>query len=398
MPGKKQEIKVPFLNMGSTYGKEEEEAVLSAMRDSTMSMTPFTTYPFEEEFARYAGVKHALATSSCTTALHMATQLIGIGPGDEVIVPPITFIATSQPVLKLGGTVVFADVDPRTFNLDPESAAEKITPKTKAIYVVHYAGQPADMDPIMELARKHGLRVVEDAAHAPGAEYKGRKIGSIADFTCFSFHTQKNMTTLGEGGMLTTHDDRTAREIMTLRMMGFEAIKGQEKYWEPYLYEIVDVRGQIGNNYRMSIPQAAVGSAQLKKLDGFNEQRRRAASYLTERLSQLDEITPPYEQPGVKHVYHLYPIPFDGRKLGATRNDFLQVLYEEEGIEGSLHYWPNYLHEIYRKRGYKPGLCPVAEDVHSRLVTLPIHPTYGEKELDTIVAGVKSAVHKLKAR
>ena len=361
---------MPFLNLGSIYGAEEQQAVIAAMKDPAMSMKPFTRYPFEKEFARYVGVKNALATSSCTAALHMATQLIGIGPGDEVIVPAITFIATSQPILHLGGTVVFGDVDSRTFNLDPESVKEKITEKTKAIYPVHYAGQPVDLDPILELAKKHNLYVVEDAAHAPGAEYKGRKIGSISDFTCFSFHTQKNMTTLGEGGMLTTNDDQTAKEIMTLRMMGFEAIEGQEKYWEPYLYEIVDIRGQIGNNYRMSVPQAAVGSAQLKKLDSFNEQRRRAAQYLTEHLCQLDEITPPYEQPDVKHVYHLYPILFDGSRLGKSRDDFLQILYEEEGIEGSLHYLPNYLHQIYKKRGYQRGLCPVAEDVHKKIMYL----------------------------
>lgn len=199
-------LKVAYSFMGSIYDDAERNAAIAAMGQDTLTMGP-KTQEFQNKFAKIHGVKHAFACSNCTTAMHVGTQIFDIKPGDEVIVTPNTFVATSLAILKEGGVPVFADIDPRTFNIDPAEVAKKITNKTKAIYVVHYAGLMVDMDPIMEIARKHGLKVLEDCAHATGASYKGRMAGSIGDFGAFSFHSLKNITTCGEGGMITTNHD-----------------------------------------------------------------------------------------------------------------------------------------------------------------------------------------------
>ena len=211
-------LKVPYSFMGSIYDEAEEQAALAAMKQDSLTMGP-KTQEFQTKFAAKHGTKHALACSNCTTGMMVATQIFDIGKGDEVIVTPNTFVATCLPILKEGATPVFADIDERTFNLDPEEVAKKITNKTKAIYVVHYAGQMVDMDPIMELAEKHGLYVLEDCAHATGSAYKGKMAGSIGDIGCFSFHSLKNITTCGEGGMITTNNDEFAKGIMGLRCM-----------------------------------------------------------------------------------------------------------------------------------------------------------------------------------
>jgi len=389
------ELKVPYAFFGSIYDEEETEAMIEALKGETLTMGPIVTQ-FQDEFAAHCGTKYAFAMSNCTTGLHLATQILGIGPGDEVIVTPLTFIATSQPVLKQGGTPVFADVDPQTFNIDPNSVAEKITPRTRAIYLVHYGGQICDMDPIMELARKHGLAVVEDCAHAPGAEYKGRKAGSFGDFGSFSFHSLKNMTTLGEGGMLTTNNDGYAQEVPILRCMGLKEYENQADYWLPYHYDVVDIRGQVGNNFRMNEVQAAVGRVQLKKLHRLNQKRIEIGRYLNAGLADVEGIATTYEDPNCKHVYHLYSLLFDEDLLGASKDDFIRILYREEGVQPIMHYRPSYFFTIYRERGYKPGLCPVAEDVFRRLLNLPMHPRLTREVCDIMIDAVKNAVKKVR--
>jgi len=249
-------LKVPYSFFGSIYDDDERGMALAAMEQDTLTMGPQVA-AFQKEFAAMCGVKHAFAVSNCTTAMHVATQVFDIKPGDEVIVTPNTFIATSLVVLNEGGVPVFADIDPRTFNIDHAEIAKKVTPKTKAIYVVHYGGQMCDMDPIMEIARKHNLYVMEDCAHTPGADYKGRKAGTIGDIGCFSFHSLKNMSTCGEGGMITTNREEFLDPIDKLRCMNVDAWKDQTDYWIPSHFDVVDVNGHWGNNYRMNEIQAA---------------------------------------------------------------------------------------------------------------------------------------------
>ena len=238
-------LKVPYSFFGSIYDEEEDKAVLAAMKQDSLTMGP-QVQTFQKVFAEYVGTKYAFATSNCTTAMHVCAQVIGLRPGDEVIVTPNTFIATSLVVLKEGATPVYADIDERTFNIDPEEVEKKVTNRTKAIFVVHYGGQMVDMDPIMEIANKYHLVVLEDCAHAPGAEYKGRKAGSIGDFGCFSFHSLKNITTLGEGGMITCNNDRYAEGIENLRCMNNKHWENQTDYWIPSHFDTVTFDGKWG--------------------------------------------------------------------------------------------------------------------------------------------------------
>ena len=389
-------LKVPYSFFGSIYDDDERSAALAAMEQDTLTMGPQVA-AFQKEFAAMCGVKHAFAVTNCTTAMHVATQLFDIKPGDEVIVTPNTFIATSLVILKEGGRPVYADIDPKTFNIDPAEIAKKVTPKTKAIYVVHYGGQMCDMDPIMEIARKHNLFVMEDCAHTPGATYKGRKAGSIGDVGCFSFHSLKNMTTCGEGGMITTNRDDFVDGIEKLRCMNLDPWPNQTDYWIPSHFNVVDFNGHWGCNYRMNEIQAAVGRAQLRKLDMLNGKRRELGHRISEGIKGIKGVTPVYEDPNCKHVYHLYTLCIEPEELGASRDDYLRVLYREEGVQGILHYQPTYHFTGFKKLGYGDHLCPLAEEFfYRREMNLPIHPRMTDQEIADTIAGVRNAAEKVR--
>jgi len=389
-------LKVKYSFFGSIYDDDERNAALAAMEQDTLTMGPQVA-AFQKEFAAMCGVKHAFAVTNCTTAMHVATQLFDIKPGNEVIVTPNTFIATSLVILKEGGRPVYADIDPKTFNIDPAEIAKKVTPKTKAIYVVHYGGQMCDMDPIMEIARKHNLFVLEDCAHTPGAEYKGRKAGSIGDVGCFSFHSLKNMTTCGEGGMITTNRDDFVDPIEKLRCMNLDPWKDQTDYWIPSHFNVVDVNGHWGCNYRMNEVQAAVGRAQIKKLPMLTEKRRERGRRITEGIKGIKGVTPVYEDPNCEHVYHLYTLCVEEDELGASRDDFLRVLYRQEGVQGILHYQPTYHFTGFKKLGYGEHLCPIAERFfYRREMNLPIHPRLTDQEIADTIAGVRNAAEKVR--
>jgi len=405
-------LKVPYSFFGSIYDQEEEKAVLAAMKQDTLTMGPQVT-AFQAEFARMCGVKHAFAVSNCTTGMHLCTQLFNLKKGDEVIVTPNTFIATSRVLLKEKVKPVYADIDPRTFNIDPADVARKVTPKTRAIYVVHYGGQMCDMDPIMEIARKHNLYVLEDCAHTPGAEYKGRKAGSIGDVGCFSFHSLKNMTTCGEGGMITTNRDEWVKPIEALRCMNLSHWAGQQQdfqygkhklhkvvegnyvdYWVPSHFDVEDVNGHWGNNYRMNEIQAAVGRAQIKKLAMLNAKRQENGRYINAAIKDVEGVEGVYESPDCRHVYHLYTLCVDPKIF--KRDDFMRVLYREEGVQGILHYQPTY-HFAGLKKLHIRGNCPVAEEFfYKRETNLPMHPRLTRQQLDDTIAGIRNTAQKLR--
>ncbi len=403
-------LKVPYSFMGSIYGPEEEQAVLAAMKQDSLTMGPQVKL-FQSEFAAKHGVKHAFAVSNCTTGMHLCTQLFQIKPGDEVIVTPNTFIATSLVVLKEKAIPVYADIDPRTFNIDPKEIEKKITKKTKAIYVVHYGGLMCDMDPIMALAKKHKLYVLEDCAHTPNAEYKGRKAGSIGDVGVFSFHSLKNMTTCGEGGMITTNHDEWADKIEALRCMNLDHYKPGETrweysggivmekktkydYWIPSHFDVKDVEGYWGNNYRMNEIQAAVGRVQVKKLDMLTDKRIAIGRAISEGIKGIKGITPVFEPSYAKHVYHLYTLCVEEKELGASRDDFLRILYVEEGVQGIQHYQPTYHFTGLKKMGIT-GNCPKAEAFfYKRETNLPMHPRLTEQNIKDAIAGIRSAAEK----
>jgi perosamine synthetase len=389
-------LKVPYSFFGSELGDEELEAIKEVLKGETFTMGP-QVEAFQQEWAESCGTKYAFATSSGTTACNLSIQLLGLKPGDEVITTPITFIATNAEILRLGAVPVFADVQYETHNIDPKSIADKITDKTKAIVVVHYGTQICDMDEIMALAKQHNLLVVEDAAHCPGASYKGRKAGSIGDIGCFSFHPLKNMTTF-EGGMLTTSNDGLAEKVFSLRCIGLENYKDQTDYWLPYHYDVVEVDGVIGNNFRMDEVRAAVGRVQLRKLDKMNAKRLERTKYVNSKLENTDGIALPHWAPDRTQVCYLYNPRY---KLHSKypKDDFLRILYYEEGVQAILHYLPSYLFSVYKKRGYKKGLCPVAEKVFfEETMTLPMHPRFTDDELDMMAQGITNTIAKLKKR
>ena len=388
------QLKVPYLSVGSPYGLEEVTAILEAIQGESLTMGKFVT-EFQNVFAEYTGVKRAIFVSNCTRAMEMAADAIGIDEGDEVIVPAITFVATALPALQRKAKVVFCDLEYETMNIDPKSLAEKITPKTKAIFVVHHCGLPVDMDAVNAVAKPRGIYVIEDCAHATGAEYKGRKCGSLGDIGAFSFHTIKNMTTLGEGGMFTTNNDEWAEASRLHRFVGMKEYKDQKRYWLPYHYDIIPATGAfaIPSNSSVTEAQAAVGVVQLKKLDRMNERRRQIAQYWTKEFAEIEELGTPPEPAGYKHVYHLYNLYY---KKPEKKNDFMGLLLDKYGIQTMIHYIPVYWLTLFHEMGYERGLCPTAERIFGEKLDLPIYPQLTDAQVEYVASSVKQAVKELR--
>ena len=385
---------------GTIYGLDEAQAVIEVLRRDAPTNGPEVA-AFQREFAAYIGVKHALAVTNCTAALELALTALGIGPGDEVITTPLTWVATANAIATRGATVVLADVDPRTLNLDPDAAAAKITPCTKAIIPVHLYGQCCEMDAFMALAEKRGLAIIEDAAHVPGGEYKGRKAGGLGHIACFSFHEQKNMSTLGEGGMVTTDDDALAERVALYRSHCCRVFGGSLKY--PPIDETKVPRGErfwwqefddAGYNVRMTDIQGAVGRVQLRKLDELNARRIAIAEYLSARLANVKGLTIPHVAAHSTHVFHLYPVLVDADVFGMGKTELMRRLLHEHGIKAGTHYIPLNWTTAYRKRGHREGECPIAEAAFDRLITLPIHPRLTEDDLDYMASAIRSLAQR----
>ncbi len=379
---------------GSCYGEEEQEALLEVLHTNAPSCGP-RVKQFEQEFAKFCGTEYGLAVTSGTTGLQLSMIAAGIGPGDEVITTPVSWIATANAAAVLGAKVVFADVDARTLNLDPASVEKKITPRTKAILPVHLYGQCSDMDALNELARPHGIRVVEDAAHAAGAEYKGRKAGSLGDIGVFSFHQQKNMVTLGEGGLITTNDKSLYERMLSHRSLCCLTYDPKGKYLsldesvlpmgKRYWYLDFD---EIGFNYRMTDAQAAVGLVQLRKLDSLNARRIEIAKKYSDGLKGIEGLTLPFVSPENKHVFHIYMVLLEDAFL-RSKEDFMWDLYTRKGIKAWSHYMPIHLTTAYRKLGHKPGECPVAEELFARYVSIPIHPRMTDEAVLYVIDSIR---------
>ena len=379
---------------GSIYGEEEKAAVLEVLAASAPSCGP-KVKEFEETFAAYCGATYGLAVTSATTGLELAMIACNIGPGDEVITTTLSWISTANVIAARGATVVFADVDPLTLNLDPVSVARKITPRTKAVLAVHLYGQCCDMDALNALAQTHGIAVIEDAAHAAGAEYKGRKAGSLGDIAVFSFHQQKNMVTLGEGGMVTTSNKLYYERMLSYRSLCCRTYDPKGKYLP--IDESVTPMGKrywylefdgIGFNYRMTDIQAAVGLVQLSRLHALNERRIQIAKQYTESLSGIPGLQLPYIEPDRKHVFHIYTVLVKP-EFSLNKEDFMWELYTGKSIKVWSHYMPMHLTEIYRSMGHKEGECPVAENLFHQYVSIPIHPRMTEEAIQYVIDSIR---------
>jgi len=366
-----------------TIEEDDIQAVVDVLRSDWLTTGP-KIEEFEEAFAAYVGAKHAVSFSSGTAALHGAAFAAGLKAGDEAVTTPLTFAATANCILYQGARPVFVDVSPDTLNLDPEKAAAGITPKTRAIFPVDYAGHPADLDPILELATKHGLVVVEDACHALGATYRGRRAGSIAHMTVFSFHPVKHLAT-GEGGMVTTDDSSLAASLRRFRSHGIANDARQRQASGQWYYEMVD----LGFNYRLTDIASALGLSQLKKLDPNLARRREIATRYQEAFGKFPELTIPAVRENANPAWHLYPIRLNLEKLATNRTQIFRAL-RAENIGVNVHYIPVHLHPYYRKEfGYQGAEYPIAENAYERLISLPMFHGMSDQDVEDVIVAVE---------
>lgn len=366
------------------YGRQsmdesDAQAVLRVLGSDYLTTGPAVA-EFEEAVASWCGASRGVAVANGTAALHAAMFALDIGPGDEVIVPPMTFAATANCVLYARARPVFADVDPGTLLLDPLRAEAAITPRTKAIIAVDYAGQPCDWDALRSLADKHGLALVADACHALGGEWKGRRTGALADLSVFSFHPVKHVAT-GEGGMVLTDDDSLDARLRRFRNHGISTDARQREEAGAWYYEMVD----LGMNYRMTDIQAALGTSQMSRLPAFLERRRAIAARYDAAFAQ-SPVRPLKVVPGALHAYHLYVVRLPGR-------DRVYDDLRAAGIGTQVHYIPVHLHPYYREHlGTGPGLCPAAEDAFREILSLPMFPALADEDVERVISETLQAV------
>ena len=375
---KKSIWKIPLSDIDITSA--EEKATVKVLRSKWLSMGE-VTQAFEEKFKKAHQAEHSIAVSNCSTALHLANLAIGVQKGDEVIVPSFTFVATANAAIHCGAKIVFADiVSDNNLTISVEDIEKKISRKTKAIIVVHYAGYPCDMGNIMKLAKKHNLYVIEDCAHSPLTKYKGKYLGTYGDASCFSFFANKNMTT-AEGGMILAKNKNIAKKIKSLRSHGMTSLTLDRHKGHSYTYDVVD----LGFNFRIDEIRSALGIEQLKKLPLLNRKRRRTVKIYRKRLENIKEISMPFEGFSLEESScHIFPVLTANRQ---TR-DGLQKYLKEKGIQTSIHYPP--IHKFtYFKNKHKNEQLPITEDVSSRLITLPLFPSLKEIQIKNIAEKIK---------
>jgi perosamine synthetase len=373
------------------YGRQwlddaDIEAVVEVLRSDWLTTGPKVA-EFETAFAAFTGAKEAVAVSNGTAALHAAVFALDIGPGDEVIVTTMTFAASANCVLYQGARPVFADVDPDTLLINPDDVVAKITPRTKAIVAVDYAGQPCDYDCLRAIADEHGLTLVADACHAIGGSYRERPVGILADLNTFSLHPVKHMTT-GEGGVITTNDPELARRMRVFRNHGITTDHRQRAEQGGFFYEMV----ALGYNYRITDFQCALGISQLSKLPGWVQQRQVIAQVYDQAFASMPAVKPLWVRPELCHAYHLYVVQFDLAQLATDRSTLFQAL-RAEGLGVNVHYIPVHLHPYYRRQlGTQPGQCPVAESAYEQIISLPIFPLMDEEDVQDVIMAVSKVV------
>ncbi len=367
---------------------DDIQAVVDVLKSDYLTCGPAIT-AFENKICQVTNAKYAVAVSNGTAALHIACMALGIGAGDEVITTPITFAASANCALYCGAKPVFADINPNTYNIDPESILKCITPATKAIIAVDFTGQAVELDKIKAICKEHNLFLIEDAAHSIGTLYDGKPVGSIADLTTFSFHPVKTITS-GEGGCITTNDEKLYKELCRLRSHGITRIMEDMKNPtdDPWYNEQVE----LGYNYRMTDMQAALGMSQLNKLSRFKKRRSEIVQMYNAAFSQIDEVFVQEEIPKSDTARHLYILNLNLEKLNCDRRQFFDALCAEN-INPQVHYLPVYRHSYYESLGYPKGLCPNAEHLYERMLSLPLYPTLTDNDILDVIDAVKKIIN-----
>jgi dTDP-4-amino-4,6-dideoxygalactose transaminase len=377
---------IPFHH--ACVGEEEAQAAAEVIRSGWLTMGP-KTIEFEQKFASYIGAKHAVGVSSCTAALHLALDAIGLKQGDEVLVPTTTFASTAEVVAYFKAKPVLVDVDAKSLCMDPADAERRITKRTRAVIPVHFAGQPCDMDAIQDMAKRHGLRVIEDAAHALPASYHGTRVGAISELTAFSFYATKTLTT-GEGGMVTTDNDSLATRMRMMRLHGI----GRDA-WKRYssegswYYEVLDT----GFKDNLTDIQSAIGIVQLEKCDGMRAAREEIATRYTREFAQERALQVPVVEEGRESAWHLYVLRLNLEELTIDRAEMIEKL-KKRGISASVHFIPLHMHPYYRKTyGYRAEDFPVASKEYERYLSLPIFPDMTLSQVDWVIENVREIVN-----
>jgi len=377
-----------FLVFGSPCIEQEDiDEVVDSMKTGWLGTGPKVAR-FEKDFARYKHAKHAVAVNSCTAALHLAILAAGIKPGDEVISTPLTFCATINAIIHAGGTPVLADVDPVTMNIDPKAVEAKITPRTKAIIPVHFAGRPCDMDALCAIADKHSLTIIEDCAHAIESTYHGQKTGTFGEFGCFSFYVTKNIVT-GEGGMILTADPEKAAHLKILALHGMSCDAWKRFSDEGYKHYLVT---EAGFKYNMMDIQAAMGLHQLERVETYWKRRQHIVNMYNEAFKDLPIQTPADPEPNTKHAHHLYTILVDEQKCGVSRDQFLSLM-NKENVGTGVHYLSLPEHPFYQERfGWKPEEFPHAARIGRQTVSLPMSAKLTDEDVADVVSAVKKVL------
>ena len=365
----------------------DEQAVVDTLRSGWLTTGP-RTKGFEKALAAYSGASYCVAVNSCTAALHLALEAAGVGAGDEVITSPITFASTANVIVHRGARPVFVDVEPDTFNIDPSRIERAVTPRTRALIPVDFAGQPCDLDAVMAIGAGHGLPVIEDAAHSIGAGYKDRRVGGIADMTCFSFYATKNITS-GEGGALTTNRQEWADRIAVMALHGISRDAWKRYGSEGYRHWDIIAPGY---KYNMFDLQAALVGSQFDKLDAFHARRVALKARLDDGLRDVEEIAFPAERPWAAHAYHLYPIVVRTETLRADRDTIMNAI-QAENVGIGIHFRAVHLHPYYVETfGFARGMCPNAEYYSDRTISLPLYPRMSDADADDVVAAVRKVL------
>lgn len=380
-------VRTTPISYGKQYIDDADVAAVTATLRSTLTCGPKID-ELEKKLCDITGAKYAVAVSNGTAALHIAAMAAGIGPGDEVIVSPITFAASANCVLYCGGIPVFADINPLTYNIDPACIEKKITDKTKAVVAVDFTGQAVELDEIREICKKHNLILIEDAAHSIGTKYNGQAVGSIADMTTFSFHPVKTVTA-GEGGAVMTNDEALYRKVKLFRSHGIT--RDQAQMVHPTDAGWYNEQVTLGYNYRMTDIQAALLISQLDKLDAFSARRKEIVKMYNEAFSEIPEIKVQQEIPQSDTTRHLYILRLNLEKLSCDRREFFDALHAEN-IYSQVHYLPVYWHSHYENLGYEKGLCPNAESYYMESMSLPLYYTMTDDDVQDVVRAVKKLI------